>query len=43
MAFDIHMRIEGRPVLTRAIDVMTFDAEGKIVDMKAYHGPGDVA
>ncbi len=20
---------------------MTFDAHGKIVDMKAYHGPGD--
>lgn len=42
MAFDIHMTAEGSPVLIRAIDVMTFDADGKIVDMKAYHGPGDM-
>lgn len=42
MSFDIHMKIEGRPVLIRAIDVMTFDNDGKIIDMKAYHGPGDV-
>mgnify|MGYP002712985595 CR=1 FL=1 len=42
MPFDIHMKIEGRPVLIRAIDVMTFDDAGKIIDMKAYHGPGDV-
>lgn len=42
MAFDIHMRHEGRPVLIRVIDVMTLDARGKIIDMKAYHGPGDM-
>lgn len=42
MAFDIHMHADGRPVLIRVIDVMTFDAGGRIVDMKAYHGPGDV-
>lgn len=42
MPFDIHMEIEGAPVLIRAIDVMTFNSEGKIVDMKAYHGPGDL-
>lgn len=42
MAFDIYMRHEGRSMLIRAIDVMTFDDDGKIVDMKAYHGPGDV-
>lgn len=42
MAFDIHMQIEGQPVVIRAIDVMTFDESGKIVDMKAYHGPGDM-
>lgn len=42
MAFDIHMQVEGQPMLIRVIDVMTFDDEGKIVDMKAYHGPGDV-
>lgn len=42
MPFDIHMALEGRPVVIRVIDVMTFDEAGKIVDMKAYHGPGDV-
>lgn len=42
MPFDIHMKMEGRPVVIRVIDVMTFDADGKIIDMKAYHGPGDV-
>ena len=42
MPFDIHMKLEGRPVLIRAIDVMTFDADGRIIDMKAYHGPGDM-
>ena len=38
----IHLHAEGRPMLIRAIDVMTFDDAGKIIDMKAYHGPGDV-
>ncbi len=42
MPFEIHMKIEGRAVLIRAIDIMTFDVDGKIIDMKAYHGPGDV-
>ena len=42
MAFDIHMHSDGHPLLIRAIDVMTFDDAGKIIDMKAYHGPGDV-
>lgn len=42
MAFDIHMRMEGGPNIIRAIDVMEFDEDGRIVDMKAYHGPGDV-
>ncbi|MDD2239375.1 MAG: nuclear transport factor 2 family protein [Kiritimatiellae bacterium] len=41
MAFDIHMQADGHPLLIRVIDVMTFDAHGKIVDMKAYHGPSD--
>lgn len=41
MAFDIHMQAAGHPVLIRVIDVMTFDTHGKIVDMKAYHGPSD--
>lgn len=42
MPFDIHLNIAGKPVLIRAIDVMTFNADGKIIDMKAYHGPGDM-
>lgn len=42
MAFDIHMTVEGAPMLIRAIDVMTFDDDNKISDMKAYHGPSDV-
>ncbi len=42
MPFDIHMKREGRSIVIRVIDVMTFDDGGKIVDMKAYHGPGDV-
>ncbi len=42
MAFDIHMRQDGRPLRIRAIDVMEFDDRGKIVAMRAYHGPGDV-
>ena len=42
MAFDIHMEIENKATVIRAIDVMTFDADGKVIDMKAYHGPGDV-
>lgn len=41
MAFDIHMQAAGHPVLIRVIDVMTFDTHGKIVDMRAYHGPSD--
>ena len=43
MAFTIHMEREGTRTLIRAIDVMTFDDAGKIVDMKAYHGPGDAS
>lgn len=43
MAFDISMKRHGKPVSIKAIDVMTFNAEGKIIDMKAYHGPGDAS
>lgn len=41
MAFTIHLEREGKRTLIQTIDVMTFDESGKIVDMKAYHGPGD--
>jgi steroid Delta-isomerase len=40
MAFDIHIRADRR--IIRVIDVMQFNEAGEIVDMKAYHGPGDV-
>lgn len=43
MAFTILMNIDGQPVRIQVIDVMTFDSSGKIVDMKAFHGPGDVS
>ena len=29
-------------MVIRVIDMMAFDSGGKILDMKAYHGPGDV-
>lgn len=40
MAFEIQMRHDERVI--RVIDVMEFNAAGEIVEMKAYHGPGDV-
>lgn len=42
MAFTIYMKMGGKRSVIRAIDVMTFDDAGKIIDMKAYHGPSDV-
>ena len=42
MAFDIHIDLAGQKMLIRAIDVMTFDNDGKVIDMKAYYGPGDI-
>ena len=44
-AFAFQLFVEwpnGTKQVARAIDVMTFDAEGKIALMQAYHGPGDV-
>ena len=43
MAFTIHLLMDGKRTVIRAIDVMTFDDAGRIVDMKAYHGPSDVS
>lgn len=42
MAFTIFMQVGGKPIQKNAIDVMTFNEAGKIIDMKAYHGPSDV-
>lgn len=43
MAFTIHMEVDGKVVLIQAIDVMTFNDSGEIIDMKAYHGPSNVS
>lgn len=43
MAFDIHMEMNGEPIVIFVIDMMAFDEAGKIVDMRAYHGPVDMA
>ncbi len=42
MAFTIYMEMNGKKSQIQAIDVMTFNDEGKIIDMKAYHGPSNV-
>ena len=42
MAFTIYMTIKDKPMQINAIDVMTFDEAGLIIDMKAYHGPSDL-
>lgn len=42
MAFTIFMKSEGIPIQINTIDVMTFNDSGKIIDMKAYHGPNDL-
>lgn len=43
MAFTIHIEVEGEKVIIQAIDVMTFNDSGLIVDMKAYHGLSNVS
>jgi len=42
MAFKIYMLQDGKDICIRSIDVMTFSDSGKIIDMKAYHGPDDL-
>lgn len=41
MAFDFAMELEGHTVRTSTIDVMEFNEDGKIVNMRAYWGPSD--
>ncbi len=43
MAFTVTFIQAGRRVVTDSLDVMTFDAAGKIIRMEGYWGPGDVA
>ncbi len=42
MAFDVHLNYQGQDMVISAIDVMTFNEEGKYTSMKAYWGPGDM-
>ncbi|MFS0749367.1 steroid Delta-isomerase [Oceanobacillus sp. 1P07AA] len=42
MAFNIYVEVEGKEAVIRCIDVMTFNDEGLIMDMKAYWGPEDI-
>ncbi|KOP66737.1 steroid delta-isomerase [Bacillus sp. FJAT-18019] len=42
LAFIINVEMEGKKVRIHCIDVMTFNDEGKIADMKAYWGQEDI-
>lgn len=42
MAFEVHLQLEQGPSVIQVIDVMTFNAEGKFVSMRAYWGPSDL-
>jgi steroid delta-isomerase len=41
MAFVVTFEQDGRTITTNSVDVMTFDAAGKITRMNGYWGPGD--
>lgn len=43
MAFVSYFEMDGKKMASRALDVMTFNEDGKIIDMKAYHGPSDIS
>jgi steroid delta-isomerase len=42
MAFTVRMVLNGEPLQIRSLDVMQFDNEGLITEMKAYYGPSDI-
>ncbi|MFE2035445.1 nuclear transport factor 2 family protein [Streptomyces scopuliridis] len=42
MAFTVEMIHEGVPTRIRSLDVMRFDEDGLITEMKAYYGPSDI-
>ncbi|WP_449595690.1 steroid Delta-isomerase [Polaromonas sp.] len=42
-AFSVSFEINGRPTTIRPIDVMRFDAAGRIVQMRAFFGPGNIS
>ena len=41
MAFVVTFEQDGVTITTNSVDVMTFDAAGKITRMNGYWGPGD--
>jgi ketosteroid isomerase-like protein len=42
MAFTVHTEIDGKPVRIHSIDVMQFDEDGLITEMRAYYGPSNL-
>lgn len=39
--FELEMNIDGVHTLTEVIDVFRFNKEGKVISMRAYHGPSN--
>lgn len=42
MAFTVELTLDGKKITIHSIDVMQFNSEGLITEMKAYYGPGNV-
>jgi len=42
MAFTVQLERDGVHTQIRSLDVMQFDENGLIVEMKAYYGPSDI-
>lgn len=42
MAFTVNLKHQGQAMEIKSIDVMQFDNDGKIKEMKAYYGPSNV-
>ena len=42
-AFSVSFEVQGRGTTIRPIDTMRFDADGRIVQMRAFFGPGNIS
>lgn len=42
-AFSVSFEVQGRRTTIRPIDTMRFDADGRIVQMRAFFGPGNIS
>lgn len=42
MAFTVHLPLPDQTLSIKSIDVMQFDDDGLITEMKAYYGPTDI-